>query len=134
LAAAPPGPTLESDSVALETALGCPSWPESQAAATIDGATNVAVQDICPGRVVDHGQSLFDAVFAAVFVDGLKHPGPADPARIDRAVCSQGFAPPIDPVMATVALTTVYANAFATSNAAPKTRREPLLRPFARHG
>ena len=111
-----------------------PSWPESQAAGAIDGATNIVVQDICPGRVVDHVQSLFDAVFAAAFVDALKHPGPADPARIDRAVCSQVFAPPIDPVMATVAITTIYANAFATTNAAPKTRREPPLRPFSRHG
>ena len=76
--------------------LNQPSRPESQAAATIDGATNIAVQDICPGRVVDHGQSLFDAVFAAVFVDALKHPGPAVAARIDRAVCSQVFAPPIE--------------------------------------
>src|SRR5439155_10096600 len=42
---------------------GPPPEPE------IDGATNIAVQDICPGRVVDHGQSLFDTVFAAVFVD-----------------------------------------------------------------
>ena len=92
------------------------------------------MQDICPGRVVDHGQSLFDAVFAAAFVDALKHPGPAVAARIDRAICSQVFAPPIDPVMATVALTTIYANALATGNTAPKTRREPPLRPFARHG
>ena len=111
-----------------------PSWPESQAAGAFDGATNIVVQDICPGRVVDHVQSLFDAVFAGLFVDALKHPGPANPARIDRAVCSQVFAPPIDPVMAAVAITTIYANAHATTNAAPKTRREPPLRPFARHG
>jgi hypothetical protein len=69
-----------------------------------------------------------------VFVDALKHRGPAVAARIDRAVCSQVFAPPIDPAMATVAITTTYANGFATSNAAPKTRREPPLRPLARHG
>ena len=110
-----------------------PSWPDSEAAGAFDGATNLAVQDMCPGRVVDHVQSLFDAVFAAVFLDALRHPGPAVAARIDRSVCSQVFAPPIEPVVATVAITTIYANAFAPSNA-HKTRREPPLRPYAREG
>jgi triacylglycerol lipase len=68
-------------------------WDQS---ARIDGATNIAVQDICPGRSVEHVQVIYDAAFYAVVVDALAHPGAADPGRIDRAVCLQGAMPGVD--------------------------------------
>lgn len=33
----------------------------------------------------------------ALFMDALTHDGPADPARIDRAVCLQPFMPAVTP-------------------------------------
>jgi hypothetical protein len=99
---------------------------------------NIAVQEICPGRPVDHiGAATYDAVAFAIALDALTHDGPADAARIDRAVCAQAFMPGVDP------------NTFATDFAhfsdgprdAPPVEREPPLKcyvtaecPRPRHG
>jgi triacylglycerol lipase len=58
-------------------------------AGLLDGARQIAVQDICPGRYAEHGGMTTDAVAIALARDAIDHPGPADPARIDHAVCSQ---------------------------------------------
>jgi len=43
---------------------------------------NILLQDICPGRFVDHVTiGLTDALAFALVLDALEHPGPADPAR-----------------------------------------------------
>jgi len=70
--------------------------PEST---TIAGATNIKLQDICPGDTSEHvAIGTHDPVTFAVAMDALNHDGPADAARIDRAVCNQAFAPYVDPV------------------------------------
>lgn len=57
----------------------------------------VAVQEVCPDYVADHlGLGGYDAVAYAVAMDALNNPGPADPGRVDRAVCDAGFMPAID--------------------------------------
>src|SRR5581483_6477162 len=61
-------------------------WTES---ATINGASNIAIQDICPGRYVEHIQATYDAAVFAVIMDALTHDGGADASRIDRSVCAQ---------------------------------------------
>jgi hypothetical protein len=75
-----------------------PVQPELPGNATseVAGASNVAVQDLCAIRVVDHPQTVSDAALYAVVIDALTHPGPADPPRIDRSVCLQVVAPGID--------------------------------------
>lgn len=108
-----------------------PAAPEAMAAATIDGATNIAVQDLCPGRVVDHVGMVFDAVSLAVVLDALTHPGTADAARVGTAHCAEVYAAGVDPVMATAAITTLYANAFPAVPAARQVDAEPPLRPYA---
>ncbi|MGH2689158.1 MAG: hypothetical protein ACRDKW_10180 [Actinomycetota bacterium] len=60
------------------------------------GDSNVAVQDLCAIRVVDHPQTVSDAAVHAVVIDAIAHPAPADRARIDRSVCMQVVAPGID--------------------------------------
>lgn len=65
--------------------------------------TNVATQDICPAATYEHLLiGLIDPVAYALAVDALTHPGPADPARINRGVCAQAFHPGINPVTAPV--------------------------------
>src|SRR4051794_19263939 len=59
------------------------------------GASNVAVQDLCPGRAVHHGGLLDDATTWALVLDALTHPGGADPARVGPSVCAGAFAPGI---------------------------------------
>jgi pimeloyl-ACP methyl ester carboxylesterase len=61
--------------------------------------SNVATQDICPTNTADHltiGTS--DPVGYALAIDAIDHPGPADPTRIDRRVCTQLLQPGVDPV------------------------------------
>lgn len=72
-------------------------WDQS---AHLQGASNIAVQDICPGRYVEHIQAVHDAVYYAVVMDALTHSGPADAGRIDRSVCTQGDMPGVDPAKA----------------------------------
>jgi triacylglycerol esterase/lipase EstA (alpha/beta hydrolase family) len=51
---------------------------------------NVAVQDLCPGRPVDHvALGTSDAVALALVLDALQNPGPADVARAGTQGCGR---------------------------------------------
>ena len=100
--------------------------------ASIEGATNIAVQDICPGRYVGHVQSIADAAYYAVVLDALTHRGPAVPSRVNRHSCSQVHMPHVDPVEATVRTAEVYVVAGVVQSQYPKVSAEPPLRPYAR--
>ena len=65
--------------------------------AVLEGATNVLVQDVCPGRTSDHVQIPFDSVSFALLLDALENEGPADPERLPAGVCDDLFAPGLDP-------------------------------------
>ena len=59
---------------------------------------NVQVQEICPLHVADHlALGSYDPVGWALTIDALTHDGPADPARIDRAVCTRVLMPGVEP-------------------------------------
>ena len=58
-----------------------PQFPKSTSA--LDGASNVAVQDVCPGRPVDHVGLAADLTTHDIVMDALVNPGPADPTRIN---------------------------------------------------
>ena len=48
--------------------------------------TNVLIQDVCPGRLVDHVTiGLLDGMSFALARDAMQHPGPADVARAGGA-------------------------------------------------
>jgi triacylglycerol lipase len=100
--------------------------------ARIEGATNVAVQDLCPGRSVGHAQSIADAAYWAVVLDALTHRGPAVPSRVDRHSCSQVFMPHVDPVEAAVRTAEVYTTAVVVQTQHEKAAAEPPLRVYAR--
>jgi pimeloyl-ACP methyl ester carboxylesterase len=76
------------------------------AASTMRGARTILVQDICPGRLVEHGLLLGDPAAYALTVDAMTHRGTADERRIDRAVCSQPLLSEADPVGAAGFVTT----------------------------
>jgi hypothetical protein len=97
-------------------------------AARLDGATNLVIQDICPGRTVDHFAIVGDAVGYAIAIDAFTNAGTADAARVDRASCAQTFPPGaeqerFDPQSIT--------NAVIGLTTAPQLDREPpLVCPF----
>jgi triacylglycerol esterase/lipase EstA (alpha/beta hydrolase family) len=98
--------------------------------ARLDGAVNVLVQDLCPGRSVHHGGALHDAAVFAVVLDALTHPGPADPARVDRAACLRPWMPGVDePVTGNAML---YGPAFLALLQHDTVPAEPPLAPYAR--
>lgn len=97
--------------------------------AMLAGATNILLQDVCPTRPIEHVTISFDAVSYALALDAFTHPGPADVARFDPAVCrqlsiagsdsSKGFGPVADEI----------------SRGGPTFRwltAEPPLKPYAR--
>jgi triacylglycerol esterase/lipase EstA (alpha/beta hydrolase family) len=107
-----------------------PSAPDPVAA--IRGASNIAVQDVCPGRYVGHVQSASDAAYYAVVLDALTHLGPADPSRVDRDFCTQTVMPYVDPRDAVVRTAEVYVFAGVVQAEHEKVAAEPPLRPYAR--
>jgi hypothetical protein len=98
--------------------------------------TNVATQDICPTDTYEHVQlGTVDPVAYALAIDALDHTGPANPARISRAVCSQPFHPGVDPASAQTyeqqlaSLPGTLAGAFPVNVVGvPTLRAEPPLR------
>jgi triacylglycerol lipase len=99
-----------------------------------DGATNVAIQSICPDRVVGHVQALADAVAYALILDAFTRPGPAGPSRIDRSVCGQLFLPGVTLDSFAIHAATIYAGiyTYGTGIFYPTVNREPPLRCYAR--
>ena len=63
--------------------------------------TNVSTQDICRFDVYEHlTVGTVDPAAYALVMDALNHPGPAQPARISRAVCLRVYQPGVDPLNA----------------------------------
>jgi pimeloyl-ACP methyl ester carboxylesterase len=108
-----------------------PQLPES--VSKLDGATNIAVQDVCPGRPVDHAQSAVDAVVWRLVLDAFTHAGTASIARIDHHACVETFLPGIDPVEFAEREAAVYAYGFpmAMGLTYPPVPAEPPLRCYA---
>jgi hypothetical protein len=90
---------------------------------------NVAVQDVCPGYVADHIRLVsYDPVGYALALDALTHDGPADPARIDRSVCTQQFPPGIEPATFITGLARAYATISYQMATGGRVPEEPPLR------
>lgn len=52
--------------------------------------SNILLQDVCPGRLVDHVTiGLNDALAFALALDAIEHPGPAQPERVLAAAGGQ---------------------------------------------
>jgi hypothetical protein len=100
-------------------------------AGTFDGASNVLIQDLCPGRYAEHAYLPFDAAAVATTLDALQNPGPANPDRVSRGACAQVAGPGIDPAASFAATTTLGANAAAAIASHPTVTAEPPLRAYA---
>jgi triacylglycerol esterase/lipase EstA (alpha/beta hydrolase family) len=98
----------------------------------LDGAANVVVQDLCPGREVDHWKILGDAATYAIVRDALDHPGGASLERVGTSVCAEDLMPG-------ATYNDMFAGGFALARdggpyaaSYPRTREEPALREYAR--
>jgi triacylglycerol lipase len=96
------------------------------------GASNVAVQDVCPGRPVHHGGLLDDAPTWDLVVDALTHAGAADPRRVGPTACLAPFAPGISAADAISGNALLYSSAAQAFSAHQGVAAEPPLKPYAR--
>jgi triacylglycerol lipase len=96
-----------------------------------NGSGNVFVQDKCPGRPVDHMQSLFDAAELGIVMAALTQPGQVDLTRVPNAVCGQLYAAGINPIDATTSIASLYAKNISGIVLGEKVTAEPPLRPYA---
>ena len=65
-------------------------------ASALQGATNVLIQSVCPGRTTSHIGTALDSVTFAAFRDAITHPGPAKLTRLPKDVCAQPYATGLD--------------------------------------
>ncbi|MGH9062092.1 MAG: esterase/lipase family protein, partial [Acidimicrobiales bacterium] len=92
---------------------------------------NIAVQSVCPGRYVNHGGMLADAVVYALVIDAVTHLGPARRVRIPTSVCAQAFMPGVPAVTAVTGNANVYTSAAQAFAAHVGVHQEPPLAPYA---
>jgi triacylglycerol esterase/lipase EstA (alpha/beta hydrolase family) len=98
----------------------------------LEGAENVLIQDVCPGRQTSHLATAVDSVTIAALGDALAHEGPAQVSRLPPDVCSHPYGTGLDEQQ-----TTLFLNAgqrlFAQGLASvPRVRREPTVRSWAK--
>ena len=97
------------------------------ATSAISGASNIAIQDLCPGRPVDHVGLMRDGAVYAIVIDALTHDGPADLSRVSPLACADLLIPGIGPV---ASLQGNY-YFFASGNSdVPDASEEPPLAPY----
>ena len=102
------------------------------ALAKAPNSASVAVQDVCPGRSVNHISLLDDAVTYAIVLDALHSTHPANGAHISRLACARVTMPGLTAIDAVTGNATTYAAAGQGFAAEPGVHAEPPLAPYAR--
>ena len=99
------------------------------AASMLDGATNVAVQDICPADTADHDEiGTVDPVAFAVAFDAITHDGPARVYRLPAALCDEVYLPGLDEAAVVDGKRRLSQLTFAAYRDTPIVTDEPELR------
>jgi hypothetical protein len=98
----------------------------------LEGATNILIQSICPGRTTTHIGTAVDSVTFAAFADAISHKGPADPSRFPGDVCAHPYAPGLNEETTTTFLTG-SGGLIATQEASvPRVGAEPKVRAYVK--
>jgi pimeloyl-ACP methyl ester carboxylesterase len=102
-----------------------------KALSQLAGASNIAVQQICPLDVSEHiAMGTTDAVAYALFLDAITHDGAADKARIGPRICLHPLMPAVDPNQVLAKQAVVGLTAGEQVVGYPHTSREPALAPY----
>lgn len=62
----------------------------------LEGAANILIQDVCPGRTTTHLGTVVDSVTIAALADAVTHPGPARISRLPADVCEHPYGTGLD--------------------------------------
>ncbi len=97
----------------------------------LDGAANILIQDVCPGRATTHIGTAVDSVTIAALADAVGHRGPAKVSRLPGDVCDHPYGTGLDEAQTSqfVALAPLLLS--QGSQDLPVVRREPRVRPWA---
>jgi len=100
---------------------------------SLQGATNILIQDVCPDRETTHIGTAVDSVTFAAFIDAIEHDGKAKKgaARVSRLpgdVCDHPYAPGLDEAQTSAFLAGSGGLVGAQSDSAPKVGAEPKVR------
>lgn len=101
-----------------------------------EGATNLVLQEICPGRPVEHFSILADNLAYALVLDAIRHPGqPANPSRLPADICAGPLFMPgsESPESGAAALGGLlgFASGFGLALVTQSIEAEPPLRAYA---
>jgi triacylglycerol lipase len=99
--------------------------------AYLDGAANVLVQDLCPGRPVHHAGLNSDPVVWGLVLPALDRPGPVDLADHDPATCLQPWYDGMTAADAIGGNVLLYGNGGQAVAQHEQVGEEPPLRPYA---
>jgi triacylglycerol lipase len=100
--------------------------------AALKGATNVLIQDVCPGREVTHIGTALDSVTFALTIDAVAHRGPAKVSRLPAGVCDQPYAAGLDEAATANLIAAAGSLTAGRGDSEPKVAREPRLRAWVR--
>lgn len=99
--------------------------------AELDGAANVLLQDLCPGRPVHHAGLNSDPVVWELVLPALDRPGGVDVADHDPATCLQPWYEGMTAADAVGGNVLLYGNGFVALSEHEQVDEEPPLRPYA---
>jgi hypothetical protein len=102
------------------------------ATSSLQGATNILIQAVCPGRVTTHIGTAVDSVTFAAFADALSHKGPAIVSRLPADVCTHPYAPGLSETT-TAAFLSGSGGLIGTQEASvPRVPAEPKVRAYVK--
>jgi hypothetical protein len=94
----------------------------------LNGAANLVIQDLCPGRHTSHVGAVFDSVSFAALVDAVAHRGPARASRLPGDVCSHKYATGLDEEQTNAVLGASLGVLVGRVPLVPKVSQEPRVR------
>ena len=99
----------------------------------LEGASNILIQAVCPGRETNHIGTAVDSVTFEAFTDAIAHPGKkikgaAKVSRLPPDVCDHPYATGLDEAQTTGFLSGSGGLVTDQQNQAPKVAAEPKVR------
>jgi hypothetical protein len=100
---------------------------------SLAGASNILIQDVCPGRQTTHIGTAVDSVTFGAFVDAIAHggkekKGAAKVSRLPPDVCDHPYATGLDEAQTTLFLQAAGSIIGANQGAVPTVPAEPPVR------
>ena len=98
----------------------------------LKGATNILIQNVCPGRTTTHIGTAVDSVSFAAFADAISHKGAAKVSRLPADVCSHPYAPGLNESTTSIFLGGSGGLIATQEGGVPRVPAEPKVRAYVK--